>query len=202
MSSYEINKNNIALENNADMYLQHDVIAGVRDENDPRTDIEASGIPNDDLVGVPIVVVNDEQQQELENNDEKRQELENNENAIQQIDNNNYISDDEGDVNNQPDYYLSDDAQTENEPDKSNTDEDEVDKGITENTESGVENENANKDESKDDDDDNNYQPDGPRRSKRNNKGILKAKGPYQFENSSVAHRANENARKWDNYMP
>ena len=44
------------------MDLQHDVIAGVRDENDPRPDIEASGIPNDDLVGVPIAGVNDEQQ--------------------------------------------------------------------------------------------------------------------------------------------
>ena len=59
------------------MDLQHDVIAGVRDENDPRPDIEAAGIPNDDLVGVPIAGVNDEQQQELENNDEQQQELEN-----------------------------------------------------------------------------------------------------------------------------
>ena len=47
------------------MDLQHDVIAGVRDENEPRPDIEAAVIPNDDLVGVPIAVVNDEQQQEL-----------------------------------------------------------------------------------------------------------------------------------------
>ena len=94
------------------MDLQHDVIAGVQDDNDPRPDIKAAGIPNDDLVGVPIAVVNDEQQQQLENNDEQQQELENNENAIQQIDNNNYISDDEGDGNNQPDYYVSDDAQT------------------------------------------------------------------------------------------
>ena len=31
VSSYEINKNNIALENNTGMNLQHDVIAGVRD---------------------------------------------------------------------------------------------------------------------------------------------------------------------------
>ena len=117
VSNNEINKNNIALENNADMYLQHNVIAGVRYENDPRPDIEASGIPNDDVVGVPIAEVNDGQQQELENN----------ENAIQQIDNNNYISDDEGDGNNQPDY----DAQTENEADASDTDKDEVDKVIT-----------------------------------------------------------------------
>ena len=65
MSNNKINKNNIALENNADMDLHHDVIAGVRDENDPIPDIEASGIPNDDLVGVPIAGVNDEQQQEL-----------------------------------------------------------------------------------------------------------------------------------------
>ena len=72
------------------MDLQHDVIAGVWDENDPIPDIEAAGIPNDDLVGVPIVVVNDEQQQELENN----------ENSIQQIDNNNYISDNKGNGNN------------------------------------------------------------------------------------------------------
>ena len=86
------------------MDLQHDVIAGVKDENDPRPDIEASGIPNDDLVGVSIAGVNDKQQQQLENNV----------NAIQQIDNNNYISDDEGDGNNQPDYYVSDDAQTKN----------------------------------------------------------------------------------------
>ena len=53
VSSYEINKNNIALENNSGMDLQHDFIAGVRDENDPRPDIEASRIPNDDLIGVP-----------------------------------------------------------------------------------------------------------------------------------------------------
>ena len=103
------------------MDLQHDVIAGVRDENYPRTDIVAAGIPNDDLVGVPIAGVNGKQQQELENN----------ENAIQHIYNNNYISDDEGDVNNQPDY----DAQTENKPNASDNDEDEVDKAITENTE-------------------------------------------------------------------
>ena len=70
VSSYEKNKNNIAFNNNAGMNLQHDVIAGVWDENDPRPDIKASGIPNDDLVGVPIAGVNDEQQQELENNDE------------------------------------------------------------------------------------------------------------------------------------
>ena len=114
--------------------------------------------------------------------------MENNENVIQQIDNNNYISDDEGDGNNQPDY----DAQTENEPDTSDTDEDEIDKVITENTED----DNENKDKLKDDDDNNNYQPDGPRQSKRNNKGKLKAKGPYQFENNSLAHRANENSRK------
>ena len=81
------------------MNLQHAVIAGVQDENYPRPDIDSSGIPNDDLVGVPIAGVNDEQQQELENNDEQQQELENNdeqqqelgnnENVIQQIDNNN-----------------------------------------------------------------------------------------------------------------
>ena len=65
VSSYGINKNNIALENNAGMNLQHDVIAGVRDENDPRPDIEAAGIPDDDLVGVPIAGVNDKKQQEL-----------------------------------------------------------------------------------------------------------------------------------------
>ena len=41
------------------MNLQHDVIARVQDENDPRPDIEASGIRNDDLVGVPIAGVND-----------------------------------------------------------------------------------------------------------------------------------------------
>ena len=35
VSIYEINKNNIAVENNAGMNLQHDVIAGVRDENYP-----------------------------------------------------------------------------------------------------------------------------------------------------------------------
>ena len=58
------------------------------------------------------------------------------------MDSNNYISDDKGDGKNQP-YY---DAQTENEPDASNTDEDEVDTVITENTESGAEDENANKD--------------------------------------------------------
>ena len=64
MNNNEINKNNIALENNADMDLQHDVIAGVRDENDPIPDIEAAGITNDDMVGVPISGVNNEQQQE------------------------------------------------------------------------------------------------------------------------------------------
>ena len=78
VSSYEINKNNIALENNAGMNLQHVVIAGVRDENDARPDIEAAVIPNDDLVGVPISRVNDKQQPELENDDEEQQELENN----------------------------------------------------------------------------------------------------------------------------
>ena len=46
------------------MDLQHDVIAGVRDENVPIPDIEEAGIPNDDIVGVPIEGVNDEQQQE------------------------------------------------------------------------------------------------------------------------------------------
>ena len=101
------------------MDLQHDVISGVWDENDTRLDIEASGIPNDDLVGVPIAGVNDEQQQELENNAVQQQELENNENTIQQIDNKNYISDDKDDGNNKPDY----DAQTENEPDTSDTNE-------------------------------------------------------------------------------
>ena len=45
------------------MDLQHDIIAGVRDENDPIPDIKAYGIPNDDLVGVPIAGVNDKQQQ-------------------------------------------------------------------------------------------------------------------------------------------
>ena len=102
------------------MDLQHNVIAGVRDENDPRPDIGAAGIPNDDLVGVPIAGLSDEQQQELEDI----------ENVIQQIDNNNYISDDKVDGNNQPDY----DSQTENEPDASKTDEDEVDTVITDNT--------------------------------------------------------------------
>ena len=72
-----------------------------------------------------------------------------------------------------------------------NTDKDEVDKVITDNTED----ENSNKDEPKENDE-KNYQPDGPRRIKRKNKGKLKAKGPYQFENNSLAHRANENARK------
>ena len=42
--------------------LQHDVIAGVSDDNNPSSDIEAAGIPNDELVGVPIAGVNDEQQ--------------------------------------------------------------------------------------------------------------------------------------------
>ena len=126
-SNNKISKNNIVLENNADMDLQHDVIAGARDENDPRPDIESAIIPNDDLVGVPIVGVNDEQQQELENNDKQQQELENNENSIQQIDNNNYISDDKGDGNNQPDYNT----QTENEPDALNTYTDKVDTVIT-----------------------------------------------------------------------
>ena len=73
--------------------MPEDVIAGVPDDNDLRPDIEASGIPNDDLVGVPISGVNDKQEQELENN----------ENAIKQFDNNNYISDDKGAGNNQPD---------------------------------------------------------------------------------------------------
>ena len=63
VSSYEINKNNTAFENNAGMNLQHDVIARVRDENYPRPDIEAAGILNDYLVGIPIAVVNDKQQQ-------------------------------------------------------------------------------------------------------------------------------------------
>ena len=125
MSSNEIDKNNIILDQNVivdhNENLQHNNIAGVPDDDDPILNIEAAGIPDDDLVGVPIAGVNDKQQQELENN----------ENAIQQIDNNNYISDDEGDGNNQPDYYVSDDAQTENEPDASNTDEDEVYTGIT-----------------------------------------------------------------------
>ena len=53
VSSYKINKNNIAFENNAGMNLQHDVNAGVRDENTPRPDIEVAGIPNDDLFGFP-----------------------------------------------------------------------------------------------------------------------------------------------------
>ena len=166
--------------------LQHNNIAGVPDDDDPILNIEAAGIPDDDLVGVPIAGVNDKQQQELENN----------ENAIQQFDNNNYISDDKGAGNNQPDNYVSDDAQTENEPDALNTDEDEVDTGITENTEAGSQDENSNEDESKDDDDNNNHQPDGPHRSKRKNKVKLKAKGPYKFENNSLAHRSNENARK------
>ena len=69
MRNNEIDKNNIILDQNADMdhnkNLQHDVIAGVPDDDDPRPDIEAVGIPNDDLVGVPIAGVNDEQQQEL-----------------------------------------------------------------------------------------------------------------------------------------
>ena len=77
VSSYKININNVALENNTGMNLKHDVIAGVQDENDPRPDIEASGIPNDDLVRVPIAGVNDKEQQELENNYEQQQELEN-----------------------------------------------------------------------------------------------------------------------------
>ena len=66
-------------------------------------------------------------------------------------------------------------------PDASNTNEDEVNKVITEIIEAGAEDENANKDDPKDDE---------------NNKGKLKEKGPYQFENNSLAHRANENARK------
>ena len=70
-----------------------DIIVGVPNDDDPRPDIEAEGITDYDLVGVPIAGMNDEQQQELENN----------ENAIQQFDNNNYISDDEGAGNNQPD---------------------------------------------------------------------------------------------------
>ena len=41
--------------------LHHDIIAGVPDDNDPRRDIQAAIIPNENLVGVPIVVVNDEQ---------------------------------------------------------------------------------------------------------------------------------------------
>ena len=106
MSSNEIDKNNIILDQNVivdhNENLQHkniagvpdDVLAGVPDDNDPRPDTEAARIPNDNLVGVPIAGVNDEQQQELENN----------ENAIQQFDNNNDISDDEGYGNNQPDY--------------------------------------------------------------------------------------------------
>ena len=57
VSNNEINKNNIVLDKNAD--LQHDVIAGVPDDNDPRTDIDAAGIPNDDLVWVPIAGLND-----------------------------------------------------------------------------------------------------------------------------------------------
>ena len=159
MSSNEIDKNNITLDQNVvvdhNENLQHnniagvpdDVIAGVQDDDDPRLGIREYGILNDDLVGVPIAGVNDEQQQELENN----------ENAIQKFNNNNYISDDEGSGKNQPDNYVSDDAQTKNEPDALNTNEDEVDTGITDNTEY----ENANKDESKDDDDDddNNHQP-------------------------------------------
>ena len=62
---------------------------------------------------------NEEQQQELENIGEQQQELENNENVIQQIDNNNYISNNEGDVNNQPTDF---DAQTKNKPEASDTD--------------------------------------------------------------------------------
>ena len=72
MSSNEIDKNNIILDQNVNMdhnkNLQHDIIAGVPDGNDPIPDIEAAGIPNDELVGVPIAGVNDKQQQELENN--------------------------------------------------------------------------------------------------------------------------------------
>ena len=91
-------------------------------------------------------------------------------------------------------------AQTENEPDASDTDEVEVNEVITENTED----ENTNKDEPNNDNsnDDKKYQPDGLRQSKRKNKVKLKTKGPYQFENNSLAHRGNENARKWDNYIP
>ena len=67
VSSNEINKNNIVLDKNADMHhnknLQHDVIAGVTDDDDPIPDIETVRIPNEDLVGVPIAGVNDEQQQ-------------------------------------------------------------------------------------------------------------------------------------------
>ena len=95
---------NASLQPNKITGVPDDVIAGVPDENDPRPDIEEAGLLNEDLVGVPIIGVNDEQQQELKNI----------ENAIQQIDNNNYISDDEGNGKNQPDYYVSDDAQTEN----------------------------------------------------------------------------------------
>ena len=61
------------LTKNADMdhnkNLQHDVIAGVPNDDDPRPDIGEAGIKNDNLVGVPIAGVNDEQQQELENNE-------------------------------------------------------------------------------------------------------------------------------------
>ena len=66
VSSNEINRNNIVLDKNADMdhnkNLQHDVIAGVPDDDNPRPDIEADRIPIDDLVGVPIAGVNDKQQ--------------------------------------------------------------------------------------------------------------------------------------------
>ena len=74
MSSNEIDKNNIILYQNIVLdhneNLQHNNIAGVPDDviavfpndDDPRPDIEASGIPDDELVGVPIAGVNDEQQ--------------------------------------------------------------------------------------------------------------------------------------------
>ena len=74
-ASDDNDKNNIILDQNADMYhnknLQHDVIAGVPDDDDPRPDIKVARIPNEDLVGVPIAGVNDEQQ--LKNNDEQQQ---------------------------------------------------------------------------------------------------------------------------------
>ena len=77
MSINEIDKNIIILDQNVVVNhnedLQHnniagvpdDFIAGVQDDDDLRPDIEAAKIPDDDLVGVPIAGVIDEQQQEL-----------------------------------------------------------------------------------------------------------------------------------------
>ena len=71
VSSNKIDKNNIIIDQNVvvenNENLQHFNIAGVPDDviavfpndDDPRPDIEAAGIPDDGLVGVPIAGVND-----------------------------------------------------------------------------------------------------------------------------------------------